>query len=63
MQASGGTLMVRGCEFQANKPQIELGAGVKRAVITGNVIRGRTRITNNSKGVVEISSNAGDVQE
>ena len=63
LQASGGTLMVRGCEFQANKPQIDLGAGVKRAVITGNIVRGKTRVTNNSKGVVEISGNVGDTQE
>jgi hypothetical protein len=63
VRASGGTLMVRGCEFQANKPQIELGADVKRAVITGNIVRGKTRITNHSKGVVEISGNAGDTRE
>jgi hypothetical protein len=63
LQARGGTLMVRGCEFQASKPQVELGEGVKRAVITGNILRGKERITNHSKGTVEISGNAGDIRE
>lgn len=63
IQASGGTLLVRGCEFHENKAQVDLGANVKRAVVTGNVLRGKARITNNSKGVVEISGNVGDVRD
>jgi hypothetical protein len=60
LQIESGTVMVRGCEFQANKPQIELGENVKRAVITGNVFKGKTRITNNSKGKVVEGENVGD---
>jgi hypothetical protein len=60
LQATGGSLLVRGCEFQANKPQIDLGEGVRRAVIAGNLLRGKARIANRSKGAVEISANAAE---
>jgi len=58
LQVAGGTILVRGCEFRQAKPQIELGESVRRAVITGNVFTGPIRITNRSKGNVQISSNA-----
>lgn len=60
IQAEGGSVLVRGCEFQENKPQVALGASVRRAVITDNLIRGKQRITNNSKGNVVIANNAAD---
>jgi hypothetical protein len=60
LQATGGSLLVRGCEFQANRPQIELGEGVRRAVITDNLLKGPVRITNHSKGPVQISGNLGE---
>jgi hypothetical protein len=60
IQAASGTLLVRGCEFRRDKAQIELGEKVRRAVITGNVFTGPTRIANKSKGNVQIASNAGD---
>jgi len=60
LQASGGSLIVRGCEFQANKPQIDLGEKVRRAIITGNLLRGKPRINNQSKGNIEISANVSD---
>jgi hypothetical protein len=63
IQANGGMLMLRGCEFQANKPHVSLGVNVKRAVITGNIFRGKPQIANKSAGVVEVSGNAGDVRE
>ena len=43
-----------------NKPQIELGENVRRAVISGNIITGKPRITNHSKGSVRITDNASD---
>ena len=49
LQVESGTVLVRGCEFQQNKPQIELGEKVRRAVVADNVITGKTRITNRSK--------------
>ncbi len=60
IQAEGGTVLVRGCEFQQDKPQIELGANVQRAVISDNVIAGKLRITNRSQKKFQISNNAED---
>ncbi|MBN1442197.1 MAG: hypothetical protein JXA90_05775 [Planctomycetes bacterium] len=60
IQARGGTLIVRGCEFRRDGPQIELGEKIRRAVITSNVFTGKERITNKSQGNVQIASNASD---
>ena len=60
IEATGGTLLVRGCEFRQDKPQVELGEGVQRAVITGNVFRGLERITNHSPGTVRLADNAAE---
>jgi hypothetical protein len=60
LRVSGGSLIVRGCEFQAKKPQIELGEQVRRAIITGNLLSGKPAISNQSKGWVEIANNAGE---
>jgi hypothetical protein len=59
IQCTGGTLLVRGCEFQENKAQIELGTNVTRAVISDNVMKGKVRITNRSSRPFNISNNAG----
>ncbi|HEV58749.1 MAG TPA: hypothetical protein ENN87_14840 [Phycisphaerales bacterium] len=59
IQAAGGTLLVRGCEFRQDRPQIDLGADVRRAVITGNIWTGGERVNNQSKGNVHISGNVG----
>lgn len=60
IQAAGGTLLVRGCEFRQDKPQIELGEGVDRAVIAGNVFRGQAQITNHARGDVRVADNAAE---
>src|SRR5262245_58105652 len=52
IQATGGTLLVRGCEFRRNAPQVDLGEGVRRAVISDNLFSGTARVTNRSKGNV-----------
>jgi hypothetical protein len=52
IQADGGSVLVRGCEFREDKPQIRLGERVRRAVIAENIYKGTARITNNSKVVV-----------
>ncbi len=59
LQVAEGTVLVRGCEFREDKPQIELGAAVRRAVITGNVVAGAVRIDNRTKGNVRIADNVG----
>jgi hypothetical protein len=58
LQIQSGTVLVRGCEFRQAGTQISLGEAVRRAVITGNVITGPTRIANASKGSVQIADNA-----
>jgi hypothetical protein len=60
LQVRGGSVVVRGCEFRADRPQIELSEGVKRAVITDNLVKGAVRISNKTKGWVELGNNAGE---
>ncbi|GIV18442.1 MAG: hypothetical protein KatS3mg023_0193 [Armatimonadota bacterium] len=59
IQARGGTVLVRGCEFRSDRPQVEIDEGVVRAVVTDNVVTGEVRITNRSRGAVQISGNVG----
>jgi hypothetical protein len=60
IQAEGGNLIVRGCEFQEDKPQVEIGAAVRKALVTDNLIKGKLRVVNRSSGVVRLSDNASD---
>lgn len=60
IQVTSGTVMIRGCEFRENKPQIELGEAVRRAVISDNLITGKVRIANHSEHAVMINNNASD---
>lgn len=60
LQVEGGSVLVRGCEFQENKPHISLGPTVRRAVISDNLFTGKGRIVNQSKGSVKIGVNAED---
>jgi len=58
IQASSGSIMVLGCDFKENKPQIELGENVKRAVIANNLFAGKALIANKSKVVVSQDASA-----
>ena len=60
LDIQSGTALVHGCEFRQDLQQIRLGEGVRRAVVTGNVFAGEQRITNLSKGKVEIGLNVGE---
>jgi hypothetical protein len=60
LEVESGTLLVRGCEFQMNRPQIRLGAKVRRAVIADNVVTGKLQVTNDSGKPVALGSNVGD---
>jgi hypothetical protein len=60
IQVEGGTILVRGCEFREDKPQVELGEEVRWAVIAGNILTGKPRLTNNSKHSVMLNDNASD---
>jgi hypothetical protein len=58
IQASSGSLLVRGCEFRQRKRHISLGKSVERAVITGNLFEGPAQIENASTMDVQIGLNA-----
>jgi len=57
IQAKSGTVLIRGCEFRQDRPQIELGEKVSRAIIAENVFTGSVRIDNRSEGNVQIGLN------
>lgn len=58
IDARRGSLLVRGCDFMEDKPQIALGPLVERAVITGNLFNGPARIVDNARGTVVVADNA-----
>jgi hypothetical protein len=60
LQVSDGTVLVRGCEFREDKPQIQLGPGVKRAVITDNIFTGKARVTNAAGARAVVANNSGE---
>jgi len=60
LQFESGNVIVRGCDFQQNKPQISLGRDVKRAVVSDNIVRGKLRVANQSKGSIIVKDNASD---
>jgi hypothetical protein len=57
LQAQSGTVLVRGCEFRQDRPQVDLGKDVARALITENIFTGPARINNQSQGNVQIGQN------
>ena len=58
IEAMGGSVLVRGCEFKEDKKQIYLGEKIDRAIITDNLFQGVKRVRNKSKGVVVVENNA-----
>lgn len=58
IQASAGSVMVRGCEFLLDKRHIFLAEGVRSAVIAGNLFTGPAKIENLCKNDVQIGLNA-----
>jgi hypothetical protein len=57
IQATSGTVIVRGCEFRLDRPQLDLAEGVRRAVVSDNLFTGDARLSNRSKGI-QIANNA-----
>jgi hypothetical protein len=57
IQAHSGTILIRGCEFRQDRPQVQLGKDVKRAIIAENIFEGPERIINQSKGNVQMGLN------
>lgn len=59
IQADGGKLLVRGCEFRQAKQHIAVGQGVVSAVIVGNLFHGQPQIKNPSSPNMQVALNAG----
>jgi hypothetical protein len=58
IQASSGSVLIRGCEFLQNKRHIALGASVRAAVVLGNLFNGPAKIENLSTNDIQIGLNA-----
>jgi hypothetical protein len=58
IQAYGGTLSVRGCDFGHNSPQVYIDKNVQRAIVSENTVKGKVRIDNQAKNV-HINGNLG----
>ncbi|MCL2304593.1 MAG: glycoside hydrolase family 55 protein [Planctomycetaceae bacterium] len=57
----GGTVLVRGCEFREDRPHIQLGKDVKKAIVSDNVFKGTVQIDNQSESKsISIQGNVGD---
>jgi hypothetical protein len=49
IQATGGTIVVRGCDFGMAAPQVFIGEKVSRAIVSENTVKGKTLIENRGK--------------
>jgi hypothetical protein len=59
IQALGGSLIVRGCDFGMAGKQVYLGEKVKRAIVSENIMKGKVDIENNA-GNTYLVGNIGD---
>ena len=49
IQATGGTVVVRGCDFRTAAPQVAVNEKVERAIVSENTVRGKVNIINHAK--------------
>jgi hypothetical protein len=49
IQATGGSILVRGCDFGLDAPQVSISENVTRAIVSENTVKGKVRIDNRSK--------------
>lgn len=49
IQANSGTVLVRGCDFGTNAPQVSIGGKVSRAIVSENTVIGKVNIINKAK--------------
>ena len=55
IHASGGNVLIRGCDFREDKLHIVLTAGVKRGIITDNIVPNKLRIECSKPSSVKVS--------
>jgi len=49
IQAIGGSVVVRGCDFGTDAPQISIGEKVQKAIFSENTVKGKVNIINKGK--------------
>ncbi len=57
IEVRSGSVLVRGCEFLEDKPQVYLGPEVERAVVCENMVNGKERIEDDSDGNTVVKHN------
>lgn len=53
IRVTGGSVLIRGCEFREEKEQVNIEAGVKRAIVTDNIVPHKLRIKMADPSVVK----------
>jgi hypothetical protein len=61
IQARSGSVVIRGCDFGQDAPQVSLGENVLRAIVSENTVRGKVNIVNRAKNTY-INGNLGTEQ-
>jgi hypothetical protein len=61
IQANGGSIVVRGCDFMHDAPQVSVGKNVSRAIISENTVKGKVNMINEA-GNTYIQGNLGTEQ-
>ena len=59
IQIDGGSVMIRGCNFQENKKQVSVEESAERVIVTDNFVKGKVRIDSNCKNA-RIDGNLGN---
>ncbi|MDR0700147.1 MAG: glycoside hydrolase family 55 protein [Tannerella sp.] len=49
IQANGGSVVIRGCDFMHDATQVSIGENVSRAIVSENTVKGKVNILNNAK--------------
>ncbi len=58
IQVHDGSIVIRGCDFMADSPQVSIGKDVQRAIVSENTVKGKVRIENEANNTA-IHSNLG----
>jgi hypothetical protein len=58
IQATGGNVLIQGCEFREDKPHIALSDAIGSGIIVGNLFTGAAPIQHPSRSTVQIALNA-----
>ncbi|MDR1526041.1 MAG: hypothetical protein LBS79_12425, partial [Tannerella sp.] len=51
IQARSGSVVIRGCDFMQDAPQVDISEKVLRAIVSENTIKGKINIVNRAKNV------------